>query len=420
MYTSYWTAGPKLLGVAPLSFIAVLFALAGCAPTVTYTALGTARNPSSRNLDALAEGEILYSLPTTRLTLKPGSAKEEECAKAAIKCWNGAAFIRSSFVADDAVVYRVSPGGLSLFYGKTDLSSSLYDDNEPRLPKSVSVIYTNTGKNIAVAGGAAFVSLAGFGVPFAVGGALFAAIAATGVGGGEKAFNLSQNSISPVPSSLICTASSGKSDRTTYEGGMAAVPKIPTLPPDGAIINIERLSIETKGGCWSLLRNPKERYSPSESAEFSGWLFRVIRLENSSTLPLFAQEPLDSFVRKNQTGKMFPVVACINVKVEVAWWQVPRKPATTDNPFDIPRLQGEIFKVASPPFRQDDLTSSDGIVVSPEIRPLALPKNGQIAVGEFCGGSTSLTATSLSHDTSDTLNAVIKAIGDSKDKEKKN
>lgn len=165
----------KTLALRGFCFSALL-CLSACAPTVTYNRLGTAGSESSRNQDPLNTGEILYALPTTRLTIHDSaSVKKETCQHDAAACWNSNTLSLTSYVSDDAVVYKLSPGGFSLLYGKTDLSAEMTDDHEPRLPHVVSVIYTNVGKNAAAAGGAAFVSLVSFGVAPAIGGALIAA-----------------------------------------------------------------------------------------------------------------------------------------------------------------------------------------------------------------------------------------------------
>jgi len=147
-----------------MSTLSASLGLSACSPFVTYNDEST--NYEAGQVQPLARGEILYGVPRTRLTLSdvpaPASTAEakpplpasaaDACAESAYTCWKCIGVTTSSFVPSGQTV-RISPTSWSLFYGRTDLSAVPAADSEPRLPKTVSVLYTNTTANAIAAEG---------------------------------------------------------------------------------------------------------------------------------------------------------------------------------------------------------------------------------------------------------------------------
>ncbi|WP_321941661.1 hypothetical protein [Paraburkholderia tropica] len=398
---------------------AFLTMLQACAPTIDYVTSGDAT--------ILKQGQILYSIPSTQVTIQNDSAKIADCKKSYQACWAGAKLTLSSYVDDNAATYLVKGTSFSILYGKTDLSAELYDNNEPRLPSSVSIIYTNIGKNVVVAGGAAFVSLASFGVGPAIAGAIIAGGAADLFDLNTK-FGLPANlgatkelRATPVDDAEICEGS----DREEFDKWKSSLSTFPVRVPESANLKIDALANKNVAGCWRVLSRATgaATFSQSQVSSYSGWLYRFIRVGDPPRS--FRTESLKEFMNGQDGGDLdphryLPVAACVPVRLQLAWWTYdPTAQEMARGKYDIPSaMQTQIFKAAHPLVQVNGAGKKIGSDAQ-FVQAIYLPKNGKIVIGAVCGGAPSLTQSGVGSESSDTISALIKAIGDSKTEEDK-
>ncbi|WP_175030684.1 hypothetical protein [Burkholderia lata] len=354
---------------------------------------------------------MLYSLPKTVMTLdvsastspkeggnsSPEPNNRSECSAASQRaCFSGVKLNERSVAGKKT--WLVSPGGGHIFHGATKLASSPLQMTEPRLPKTVSVLWTNTAANAAAAGGVAFSGLISFGlVPAVVGGVVVATATAgksalytqdlclnllgttcdqKGVGVAPPAYRAVR-----IPDQFICERKSPGAQTKLPDAGSTI-----HAPPDGAQVRLDFRSTDTNS-CWHVLTDP-------DGGEASGWLYRVI-LEEDIPVGL-SKVDIDSLDTSNLPSNALPVAACIHPELQFTWFEA----TPTDRKTKANILKGDVPYIKLPAV---DAASDQAYYVK-------LPVNGDIQFGDFCGATA--TVKSASGGLGDTLGAVFKSVGD--------
>lgn len=375
-------------------FIMISILLACAKPSMLY------REAKPKDAKSLKEGEMLFKLRSTNITILSGaaSAKAEsvtparDAATSATSASAKADATKSSEVckgktdpADCLAEVIVKPIAVSDNEGghyiaipadrspwsRTGLAATTVDgDND--IIKTVTVSFNDKTKQaIANAGtGAA----AGFGIagPYgAVGGAIIALAAST------------EKSRAPNIKEIIC-----KSDDVKDEDNLTQPDKIKlTLP---VVIDLgDAMKVDdNKKDCWHLLPdNPLIKdNSQKKNQKGNGWLYRVVLGEE----PFGAQSPSEYFPKGNkseaQTRHDFPFTACQKAELQLVWWQTVE--------------DGKITQYASFPIT----------VANPNyIQVVPLPRAGTITLGTVCGANVSYTTYS-GPSAADDVDAAITAI----------
>lgn len=375
--------------------------LIGCTPMVKYHSETDAWQAGT--VKPLESGQILFALPLTRLTLDvdesvsqkadevaAAKARKDACALDYLSCMSEVHVRASSYIPDDAPIWRLSPTTFYLFYGKTALSATP-SEIDGRFPKTVLVYYENTGKNAVVAGGAAFVAIYSFGLIPAIGAA---AVAAVGTAANYKAYagTLNNNRLHrlPLSESSLCD----NSEREAYRDWRTGKDKVddPKMPPNNAVIDLAPGSLQSSDGtgeCWHPLYAPTPNWKTDvgKPPTFTGWVYRVVREAKPHG---FATVPRASFVADKESKGSLPAPVCVRTRLQMRWW----------NSFT--------------------LTDTDGFSTSPAlaitvadpdvVQEITIPKDGSINFDAVCGAYASLK--SVPTTSADSMSALIKAVGD--------
>jgi hypothetical protein len=468
--------GPK---VRTASAVVSSVLLAACAaPSVTYedvsTRYETGQEPGNKTpVPSIATGSIIYSLPKTELSLvasgstsashqgqnqpdagQVGGGEAGDNASPKSQCSSDFRMCLSNVkVSSKPIAGRftwiVRPGGGTLLHGSTQLSSTLLNQDEPRLPKTVTVNWTNTGANAAAVGGVAFAGLFSFGlVPALVGAAVASGAELEGGHGGvegilgckkdpdtgkcrpgkspKKSSQPKPVTLTAIPLEMICSHLEDSSDddgsvndQADYKQLLAEPTKQfppvetkPSAPPDGARLKTDSFLLVLKhpeparrksDPCWHVLRQPFPDPSLKDGrGSPSGWLYRLVLKDDPAGLnPILitsfakvdSSRP-DSHNELTQDG--LPASRCLSLEIQMVWWQVP---STTTTPQD----------VANNRFPYVRLPSVD-IVDPTYAQIIPLPANGDINFGDYCGANATIKG--ASDVFGDGVAAVFKSVGE--------
>jgi hypothetical protein len=359
------------------------------------------------NTASLKEGEMLFKLRSTNITILPGSACQAknslDAATPANACKKNdtrpdvsciADVIVKTTVISDGDYYIAVPGDRNP-WARTGLSAETVD-GDASIIKTVTVSFNDqTKQEITRAGtGAA----AGFGIagPYgAIAGAILGA-ATSLPDRPKKAEAIKTEKESFI--NRIC-----KSDKVTADNVNKPDNSALILP---VTINLkEALPVDGDDElCWHLL--PDNPFADGKgNGKGNGWLYRIV-LEDK---PFGAQSPSKYFAKDNsgEPRHDFPFTPCQDAKLHLVWWAtvqaaMPEKGSQKDLKF---KYNSFPITVANPEF----------------IQVVPLPRAGKIKLGAVCGASVTYDTYSgpTTGDDFDAAVTVAKNIKSAQDEYKK-
>lgn len=335
------------------------------------------------NAASLNEGEMLFKLRSTNITVLPRSASaannsldavapSDVCKKENKNNKNApskpkqadclANVIVKSTAISDGDYYIAVPGDRNP-WTRTGLAATAVDGDD-FIIKTVTVSFNDQTKQAITRVGTA--AAAGFGIagPYgAVGGAIIG-----------LAVSMPDRSRSPEktpPKKELFTNLVCKSDEVTGDNVNNPANIALTLPVTINLREALKGDAGKKDGCWHLLPdNPFK--GENGNGNGNGWLYRIV-LEDK---PFGAQRPSSYFAKANDSGEPrhdFPFTPCQDAKLHLVWWSTIQDAMLKGSPQNDPKFKYYSFpiKVANPDF----------------IQVVPLPRAGSINLGTVCGAT---------------------------------
>lgn len=410
-------------------------AIGASAPPVVSAATGAVDPPaltmaaaSPSVLPQLKDGEILYSLRTTNITLNPPGADPtktvipaDACAGLAKQvagdsrnCLNNVTVVPTP-AAFSGAVFRVS-GGSSNPFVTVKLSASPVS-GQPLLLTSVTVIYNDNSAKVMTGiatGAAAGIPLGpiGIGIGAFVGGVGGAGLDFSGTIDLQNLTNIGKPQAPPAKPPapaltrnlylmLLC-----KRDATDWVANSIPssltlkLPVTVSLTPDSLSLNHDPLGYKTKETqpCWHALPVLPTGWASAPGSiapQTSGWLYRIVAAEPPPSQ--FGTETIADFLTtigdttSPTSIDSLPVTPCQKASVELIWYADAEKSL-------------EMTFAANPSPKVKDIRAANVIVpfaaslpfdvANPfYVQPIDAPKGGSLNFGPVCGGSISYQAT---------------------------